>query len=1203
MACTFAVAVDAMDGPESTELVDFLATTEELSLSRSEAETKVSDGGTVLRTTDPTTAQHVRGMISEFGADTTVVCVGPEGEKTPVEEFYRVKGSITGGAPPEDATVAASNAEGLALTTGEVFSDRSYDVRYPLLEAEEFELTVRLLNPSGETVAAADPVRDPDPIELVDIEITFGDAAPVTEGEDFQNFMLVKPTGVVEAEAPDPVTVDHAMSASLKTDLREAKEAGDGAAMTERAGKFVASDQFVDDLGSVPLPLESFADEVRGVDSVADLKHTVEATFEAPPSELVFSPSFREAREQVADSLAAATLADGDHEATIRQLEEGMRLFSLIESAAEDDESLNTHGAVRRALDRSVTLPESLFPLPKSRVRPQRVGGGSDGGQIPSAAEELLEVRAARENLVTSMFRGTAGPRQTGIEEPEDIDPDERDGWNDDELDDDPLSDGGSADISNLAIDEVVPETTMESITSLGVNAGSRPSEALSVLESRERQLGEELQYDLLDGPGTVGPHSEVTLLERSVGAMDQARTRPELEVAPFYPVEPHINPLGVADLQTMRKTLDRYDMGEIAHIENVLEGERRKRKHRNLERTEETVTTETEKVKEKKRSLETTERFEMETETSETVQQEQSIDTGVQISASYGPTVEMKAHANYNRRTAKTETKRSSQRFAREITKKTVDRIKRRVEQRRRVTEVEETEETNVHEIDNSEADDHVIGIYRYLDKFYDAQVFNHGERMLLEFIVPEPAAFFRYSRATDAAEEVDMERPTPPVIDQAVLDLMENPRDPEEVSDEELRDPTSEDDSTGEDDSSVRALRPTDLHGWNYTYYAKQYGADVSPPPRKYRILSKSISVESSERETLWKSKSISIPDGYAGIKAIGNTPRYETYADPEDAFLTMNIGHADFEAGRKNLQIRGDMLRNWIDITQLAAEQSYAIEGDGAWTDSVPITVYVEPRNTGGFAVDATVLCRRTQQHYEQWQLDTFGSIMEAYRNERSEYEERVAAQEIQGGVEISGQNPERNREIERTELKRLMMAMLKDSPLHPEDIEDEASSTSSPVGEEDGGDGVTEASIKGQADTIRFLEQAFEWPEMTYRFYPYYWADEAKWPALSRLEAKDPTFASFLRAGAARVVVPVRPGYKYEVPHFMRTGEPYIGDDRPSVGDPTYQSIIDAIKENQNKLPEDATPVKDPWKVKVPTSLVKLQQGGSLDAGGD
>src|SRR5438270_6601581 len=64
-------------------------------------------------------------------------------------------------------------------------------------------------------------------------------------------------------------------------------------------------------------------------------------------------------------------------------------------------------------------------------------------------------------------------------------------------------------------------------------------------------------------------------------------------------------------------------------------------------------------------------------------------------------------------------------------------------------------------------------------------------------------------------------------------------------------------------------------------------------------------------------------------------------------------------------------------------------------------------------------------------------------------------------------------------------------------------------------------------------IQFVEQAFEWPQMTYRLYPYYWKPSASWRNAMLLDDPDPTFAEFLRAGSARVVVPVRPGFELAV----------------------------------------------------------------------
>src|SRR4029077_692540 len=62
-------------------------------------------------------------------------------------------------------------------------------------------------------------------------------------------------------------------------------------------------------------------------------------------------------------------------------------------------------------------------------------------------------------------------------------------------------------------------------------------------------------------------------------------------------------------------------------------------------------------------------------------------------------------------------------------------------------------------------------------------------------------------------------------------------------------------------------------------------------------------------------------------------------------------------------------------------------------------------------------------------------------------------------------------------------------------------------------------------------VKFFEQAFEWKQMAYLFYPYYWADKCSWiDLLQESEANDPVFAAFLQSGMARMVVPVRRGFE-------------------------------------------------------------------------
>src|SRR5690606_5675254 len=72
---------------------------------------------------------------------------------------------------------------------------------------------------------------------------------------------------------------------------------------------------------------------------------------------------------------------------------------------------------------------------------------------------------------------------------------------------------------------------------------------------------------------------------------------------------------------------------------------------------------------------------------------------------------------------------------------------------------------------------------------------------------------------------------------------------------------------------------------------------------------------------------------------------------------------------------------------------------------------------------------------------------------------------------------------------------------------------------------------------QAPIVRFYEDAFEWKQMVYFLYPYPWARRASWRLRTEASAVDPQLQSFLEAGAARVIVPVTPGYESKVLAYL------------------------------------------------------------------
>jgi hypothetical protein len=93
-------------------------------------------------------------------------------------------------------------------------------------------------------------------------------------------------------------------------------------------------------------------------------------------------------------------------------------------------------------------------------------------------------------------------------------------------------------------------------------------------------------------------------------------------------------------------------------------------------------------------------------------------------------------------------------------------------------------------------------------------------------------------------------------------------------------------------------------------------------------------------------------------------------------------------------------------------------------------------------------------------------------------------------------------------------------------------------------------------------------------------------------LDREDESDPFFTDFLRAGSARVLLSVKPGYEDAVLHFIATGEPWEGGSPPVIGDPTFIPLYEEVRAQQTK---DAagTPVGDSWIFRVPTSLIYLE----------
>jgi hypothetical protein len=163
-----------------------------------------------------------------------------------------------------------------------------------------------------------------------------------------------------------------------------------------------------------------------------------------------------------------------------------------------------------------------------------------------------------------------------------------------------------------------------------------------------------------------------------------------------------------------------------------------------------------------------------------------------------------------------------------------------------------------------------------------------------------------------------------------------------------------------------------------------------------------------------------------------------------------------------------------------------------------------------------------------------------VMTAYNEQKARFDNEVNAARIQADLSgIKGKNPAINRETEKTELKKSCISLLTGQRF---DLFNAVTRNAPPLGYPE----IDFAEAKAEGPYIQFFEQAFEWNNVTYVFYPYFWSKKEDWLTLAQIDDTDPLFARFLQAGAARVQLPVRLGFEKSILHYLELGEIWNGE---------------------------------------------------------
>lgn len=612
------------------------------------------------------------------------------------------------------------------------------------------------------------------------------------------------------------------------------------------------------------------------------------------------------------------------------------------------------------------------------------------------------------------------------------------------------------------------------------------------------------------------------------------------------------IRPLGIGDLNRVEQTLCCYKAGEVAHIENIMQGEYKERATRHLLRTEDTLDVTTDSETTTERDTTTTDRFELAQEATKVLQQDSSLTLGASASGTFGP-VTVQASSNFAMSSSSAQTDHQTATYAKSITDRSLQRIVEKVRTQRTSKRTEEFEENNKHGLDNRGGTKHVVGLYRWVDKLYKAQVVNYGKRLMFEFMIPEPGNFHLWAMSRSAA------------TDSASLALPTDPR---------LKGITGQDPL-----SSAQALSPT-----NYLAWAAAYNASVTPPPAETVVVSLAldgsrnpISRSSDTAIMAGKSDGLVVPEGYVGTSV-------NMIADFQDSSGSGALPGAAINVGDTGVW--------WVQGGRGGVQRGAWSGPRGVGSVAGKVAVSYGVVFSERFTANIVLTCTRTAAALDAWRLKAFQAILDAYQTQKDAYDQAVAATRAAGlDTTIQGTNPALNQQLITNELKKGCLNWLFQGqqfgtyavwrygdPYNPPHYS-------------------TDAQAAADGERTKFMEQCFEWELMSYTLYPYYWANQGRWRPLYQLSDPDPLLLGFLQSGMARVLVSVRPGYERAAMYFLRTGKVYNGGELPAIDSPIYRSVVEEMQQPVGVR------VGEPWEIRVPTTMTVLQaDSGAIEGKG-
>lgn len=622
------------------------------------------------------------------------------------------------------------------------------------------------------------------------------------------------------------------------------------------------------------------------------------------------------------------------------------------------------------------------------------------------------------------------------------------------------------------------------------------------------------------------------------------------------------VKPYAIGDLNIVRQRLLRYELGEVAHIENVLKGECKKATKRMLNQVSASVaqTDKTVDVTQHRNQAN------LLNEIQKTLTQNKLTANFDNLNTSYGPPTTVKYDGAWSIGNQDDPAKADITKFAKDITTQTANRIARQMSEVRTFSHLDELEETVVHSFDNRDRNENLRGIYRWVNKVYSAHVINDGQQLMIEFMLKTPAA--DYIRQDLQLRGILLERPK---------SLAEH-----------------------------QIFSHQDISRDNYLRLAASYSVDkIEPPPVPSKLVSSTLGGhEATNRHD------VAIPEDYQAVSATvtyilagENNPKLvgligkQSFSVPTPSEPSENSSE-DSEAQPDSSPTDENALVSPVNANQM---QSGTLNFDMANEDSVVSVAVMSdpeelllplspPASLSNYFVNIEITCNLVSESFQQWQIQIYDVLVAGYQEQASAYYKQANIQQ----TGLDAQNPLINRQTEKIELKKGCVKQLLTQHFNQVGTPESSSEDSAPL---------TLTVTKPRY--LQFFETAFEWGEMTYHFYPTLEGqsslDRLTSTAYSQNASPDQLFTNFLQAGLARVLLPVRPGYTEIVLYYLSSGMIWPSANTLTPVNEADISLVNELKDLAQKC-HQKTSDSDCWEITIPTSMLMVQDSSDLPSFG-